>query len=197
MKLGQRDKRALILLGAAIVIAVLLRMVLSSGGETAVVAPTDSIANAEKRLNRVRALASRVPGSEQLLKQVSAELTEREKGVLQADTTAQVQAQLIEILRRVVKAEAPALEFGGVEMGETTKLGDDYGETRITAPMTCHIEELLNVLAGLSRQPEAVAVSELRIARADAKKKTLNVRLTVSAVVPRRLVPEKKGTVLF
>jgi hypothetical protein len=197
MKLQQRDKRALVLLGVAAVIAIALRLFVTSGGETAVVEPANSIAAAEARLARVRGFASRLPGDEQLLKRVSAELAGREKGVLQADTTAQAQAQLIDVLRRVVKDEAPAVEFGGVEMGETTKLGDDYGETRITAPITCHIEELLNIMAGLSRQPEAVAMAELRVAGTDPKKKTMNVRLTVSAVVPGRLVPEKKGAVLF
>jgi hypothetical protein len=197
MKLGQRDKRALLMLGVAAVIAVALRIFLAPGGETTLVEPVNSIAIAENRLARVRGLASRLPGDERLLKEVLAELAGREKGVLQADTTAQAQAQLIDVLRRVVKDEAPGVEFGGVEMGETTKLGDDYGETRITAPITCHIEELLNIMAGLSRQPEAVAMTELRVAGTDPKKKTMNVRLTVSAVVPRRLAPEKKGAVLF
>jgi hypothetical protein len=32
----------------------------------------------------------------------------------------------------------------------------------------------------------------LRITPADAKEKTLNVRLTVSAAAPRKLVPEKR-----
>ena len=43
----------------------------------------------------------------------------------------------------------------------------------------------------------SLATSEMRISSAKPKEKTLNVRLTLSGVVPRKLVPEQKGVSLF
>ena len=114
--------------------------------------------------------------------------------MIQADTAAQAQANLLDLVRRVARAETPPLEFGTVELRqEIEPLGADYGEVRISVPLTCKIEELVNFLADLTKQPEAIATTELRVAAADTKQKTISVRLTVSGVVPRRLVPEKKG----
>jgi hypothetical protein len=68
---------------------------------------------------------------------------------------------------------------------------------RVGVPFTCHIEELLNLLADLANQPEAIAVDEMRVSAHDAKLKTISVRMVVSGVVPRRLIPEKKGSARF
>jgi hypothetical protein len=42
-----------------------------------------------------------------------------------------------------------------------------------------------------------VATNELSINAANAKQKTVSVRMTVSGLVPRRLVPVKKGLAAF
>jgi hypothetical protein len=194
VKLERRDKRALAALaGVALVLA--LYVVFSGGsGQTAVVRASGSIPLAEKRLARVRQLASGVAGREQVLKQVSAELAEREKGVIQADTAAQAQAQLVDIVKRVAMAQTPPLEFGTVELGQqVARLGEDYGEVQVSVPFTCHIDELLNFLADLTRHPEALALNDLRISAGDAKQKVILVRLTIAGVVPKRLVPQKKA----
>jgi type II secretory pathway component PulM len=192
--LQTRDKRALVGLGAAVVLLLIYLAFSGGGAAPAVVAATDSIPTAEKRLTRVRQLAAGVVGREQVLKQVSAELAERERGVIQAATAAQAQAQLLNVVRRVAKAQTPPLEFGTVDLGkQISELGDNYGEVQISMPFTCHIEELINFLADLSKQPEALATTDLRITAQDPKQKTLLVRLTVAGVVPKRLVPQKKA----
>jgi hypothetical protein len=193
MKLTARDRRALLLLAAAVPVVVVLRLVTGSGGETAVSAAADAIPVAERRLERVRRLAASVPGKEEVLKQVRGELAVREKGVIVADTAAQAQARLLEVVRRVGKAQTPPLDFGSVEFPRPVSgLAGDYGEVFVTVPFACHIEDLLNLLAELTRQTEAVATTELRISAADAKQKTINVRLTLAGVVPGRLVPARK-----
>ncbi len=194
MSMQQRDKRALVGLAAA-VLGVMLFMLFSNGdAQPKVVGAVDSIPSAEKRLARARQLAAGVAGREQLLKQVSAELAEREKGVIQAETAAQAQAQLLDIIKRVGKAQPAPIEFGTVELGQQiSKLHEDYGQVQVSLPFTCHIEDLLNFLADLGNQPELLSTNDIRISSADAKQKTITVRLTVAGIVPRRLVPEKKA----
>ena len=59
--------------------------------------------------------------------------------------------------------------------------------------LDCRIDELVNLLAALSAQPEIIATDEIRCTAANPKSKLMPVRLTMSGLVPRRLVPEKKG----
>lgn len=192
MTLTDRDKRALLLLGV-VVVATVIWLSFSGGGSAKVVTSAESTALAEKRLARLRLLAATAPGKTVVLQKVNAELAQRERGLLQADTVAQAQAQLMQIVRRIGKAQVPPLEVRGLEAGQVHPLGDAYGEVSASVSFESHIEQLVDLLADLSAQPEIVASNELRITMANPKEKILNVRLTVSGVVPKRLVPARKG----
>jgi hypothetical protein len=198
MRLQTRDKRALLLLAVCAIVFVIFWSFSGSSEQPVVVASAvDSVPLAEKRLERIRSAAAAVPGRENLLKQVSAELATRETGIIQADTASQAQAQLVQVLRRVAKAQMPPLDIRSVEIGQLKALGNDYGEAMVTVSIDCHIDELVNLLAALTQQKELIATSEIRIGTANPKDKILPVRLTVSGVVARKLVPEKKGVSVF
>lgn len=197
MTLTDRDKRAVLLLGVVVVGVVAWLSFSGSGGSAKLVRPADSTALAEKRLNRLRQVAATLPAKEGILKQVSAELDQREKGLLQAATAAQAQAQLLQIVRKIGKSQTPPLEIRGEEIGQVHALGDAYGEVGVSVTFESRIEQLVDLLADLTAQTEIVASNDLRIGEASPKDKTLSVRLTVSGVVPKRLVPEKKGLDAF
>lgn len=196
MTLSERDRRALLILGLFGIGVLLFEWITSApqGGDT--VAPKDAIATAEQRLQRMRQTVAQVPGREAIHKQVTAQLAAREKRVLQADTGAQAQAQLLALVRKVARSQNPAVELRASEFGQVRPLGDAYGEVPVSVTMECDVLQLLNIITELTSQPEVVAVNELRVYSANQKQKTTNVRLTVSAAVPRSLVPDKKGTSL-
>jgi hypothetical protein len=157
-----------------------------------VVAPTTgSVVLIEKRLQKLRETAATVPAQEAILKQVSGDLALRENGLIKADTAAQAQAQLIQIFRRIGSTENPPLEIRNTEIGPVRTLGDAYGEVLVSVQTECRIDQLVNVLAAIPAQPELIATSDLRVMSSNAKEKTVGVRLTLTGVVPRRLVPEK------
>jgi hypothetical protein len=189
--LTKRDRIALAVLGVAIPAAV-IAFFATGGTAPPTAAKADNIPAAEKRLARIRQQAATVAGKQKLLKDVSDELALREKGILQAQTAAQAQALLLDVVRRTAREQTPPIELGAVEFQPPSKLGD-YGEVRVGVAFTCHIEELVNLLADLTNRPEAIAIGEAHISAVDPKQKTISVRLVVSGVVPRRLVPEKKG----
>ena len=193
MTLTARDRRALVILVAATAVTVTINYFLTR--EPAVEARTAvrSAVIEEKRLEKLRRIAATVPGKEEALEAVEAELARREKGLIQADTAAQAQAQLLEVFRRLARAQAPAIEIKTVEMGQVRPLGQDYGEILVPVTFDCRIEQLLNLLADITAQPEAISTSELRVTTADQKEKTMTVRLTLAGVAPRRLASEKKG----
>jgi hypothetical protein len=197
MKLSARDRRALLILGVFLIGLFLYVRLTDPAPEgtadDAAAIAAQGIAAAEKRLARMRQLAAQVPGREEVYKQAAAELALREKRILQAGTAAQAQAQLLDIVRRVAKAQNPPVEIRASEFGPVRALGEDYGEVPVTVTMECGIDQMLNLMAELTAQQPMVATNELRVYSANQKQKTVNVRLFVTAAVAKRLVPEKKG----
>ena len=194
MKLDKRDRRALLLLAAAGVVMLLIKWSAKSGPEVAEAA-ADSVEMAEKKLARLRQLAATVPGKEAVLKQAQAQLAVKEEGVIQAETAQQAQAQLLQTIRAIGKEEK--IDARGGEFGPVKPLGEDYGEVSVAVSFECGIDHFVNFLAALTSEKALLASSEMRITSANPKEKTVNVRLTLSGVIPRKLVPEQKGSSLF
>ena len=192
MTVGKLDRRTALILAAGVAVVLILRFGVYADKSADVVSPIDSIPLAEKRLERLRQIASTVPGKETVLKQVKDELAIREKGMLKADTAPQAQAQLLDVIRRI--GNGNGIDVRGAEDLRNLKLSDDYGEVRVAVAFTCGIEQLVNFLAGLANEPQILASNEMHISSANAKQKTVQVRLSISGVVPKALVPEKKGT---
>ena len=192
-KLEPREKKALVLLGAALAIsAVVLAYEFWPASSTAVAAAApQSVPQMEQRLARVREIAATVPGKQEILKKVTADLDTREKALIRADTAQQAQAQVITILRGLGAAEAPPIEIRATELGAIAPFGDDYGAVNVSIQVDCRIEQLPNFLAALAARPELIATRDLRVIAGDPKQKTLNVRITVAGIVPKSLAPKK------
>ncbi|HYL76937.1 MAG TPA: type II secretion system protein GspM [Bryobacteraceae bacterium] len=195
MTLQSRDKRALAILGGALLLFLIYWIATSSSSSSstakAAVAPVDTIDRAEKRLAYLRATAATLDGKEAVLKQASGELTVREKGLIPGDTAEQAQAQLLQVIRRVAHQQNPPLEIRQVELGQPRTYGDAYGQVTVSTTIDCRIEDVVNFMASLSEQPEIVATDEVRFGQAQIKQKIMPVRLTISGIVARRLLPEK------
>jgi hypothetical protein len=155
--------------------------------------PVESVDRVEKGLANLRTRAAALPVKEVLLQQASVELAEREKGLIPGDTADQAQAQLLQVVRRVARAQTPPLEIRQVELGQPRSYGTAYGEVTLSVTVDCRIEELVNLLATMSAQPETIATDEIRFGLANPKQKTMPVRITVSGIVAQRLAPQKKG----
>ena len=161
---------------------------------TTAAADSGNIALARQRTARLRQIAALVPAREAVLKQATSDLADREHGILQADTAPQAQAALLEIARRVGKGED--IDVRGGDFGAPKAFGA-YGLVFTTVTFECHIEQLVNFLADLTHQPEMIVPSEERITSGSAKEKLMNVRMVLAGIVPRKLVPEKKGPGAF
>lgn len=198
-ELNARDKRALKALGVAVglfgVVFGAIWFWPQPSPENAGV--TGTVPQAEKRLKSLRRLAAAVPAREEIDRRFGGELAKREKGLINADTPAQAQAQLLQIVRRVGQLQSPPLQMSGSEFSPVKLFGGAYGEVTVTISADCGIEQILNFMADLSNQPELVATSSIQFGQAHPKKKTLPVRMTISGLVPRKLAPEKKSEVSF
>jgi type II secretion system (T2SS) protein M len=198
MTLQPRDRRALTYLGLSAALSLVIYFWPQGGAKVpAPVVSGDSVSSAEKRLARLRNTAATVPEKEQILKDVRATLAKREAGLIQADTAAQAQAQLLQILRRLCASENPPIEIRATELTGVTPLGDSYGLANLAIQINCPIEQVVNLLAAIAAQPELITTTELRVAPVgNPRDKLVEVRLAVAGVVPDKLVPrrnDKKG----
>jgi hypothetical protein len=194
MSLQEREKKLLIV-GAIVVPLIIGYWALTKDESipTAVAPVVDNIPAAEMRLRRLRAIAASVPAQEQALQQANSELSVREKGLIQADTAPQAQAQLLQILRKIGKAQTPGIDLRNSEIGPVKTYGDSYGEVTVSLNFEARIEQLVQLLSDITAQKEIIGVNDVRIGSANPKEKSMPVRLTVSGLVRRELVPDKKG----
>jgi hypothetical protein len=193
MTLTPRDRRALIGLAAA---GCVLALLIGIPGRSTSAAQVTSLSSAQlrQRVTLLRQTAAALPVREALLRQTDADLADRERGIIQAATAAEAQAQLVLTAQRVGKTNE--LEVRSSDFAAPRVFGD-YGIVYATITFDCHIEQLLNFLADLTREPELIVPSEERITSANAKEKMMNVRIVLAGVVAKKLIPEKKGLGTF
>ncbi len=192
MTTGSLDRKTLTLGLVCIAVILVLRFGFFRGDSQQVVGLTDSIPAAEQRLERLRQAAATVPGKQSLLQQVNGDLAAREKGgLIVAETAQQAEAQLLSLIQKVAAAEG--FDARGQEGSGIKPLGADYGEVSVTVSFTCFIEQLVDFLSSIANQPEILATNEISIAGGNDKRKSVQVRLSLSGVVARKLVPVKKS----
>jgi type II secretory pathway component PulM len=196
LTLGALDRRTVGILVGGVLAVLILRFGVYRDAPPAVVAPEESIPAAEHRLERVRQLAATVSGKQAVLQQAQDELRKRETGILRADTAAQAGAQLLDVIRKAAIANGIDAR-GAEEVNRVKPLANDYGEVSVTVTFACGIEQLVNFLAALTNEPEILATNEINISGGADRNKIVQVRLSLSGVVPKKLVPEKKGVSVF
>ncbi len=197
MTISARDRRALLLLGVGIA-ALLGWRVWNARSAATVNASTVHlpISVLEKRLASLRERAALNPAKKEVREQLAKVVEEREKALLRADTPQQAQAALLAKVRAVLERQAPPLQAGQIDMTPIGSAGEDYGEVAVAVAFPCAIEQLVNVLSDIRAMEDAVATSRVSITLANRQKKILNVRLTISALTPRELVPEPTGGIV-
>jgi Tfp pilus assembly protein PilO len=197
MTTGTLDKRLVTLLAVSAAVALVLRFgVYGDNSSPTVVAASETAPQAEQRLDQLRRISATLDGKEAVKKQAEAELAVREKGLIQADTEAQARAQLLELTTNIARSNG--IDTHGMDDYKSRAVSSDYGEISVTVSFTCAIEQLVNFLAALANQPQILATNEIRVSGGHDKKKNVQVRVSVSGVVPRKLLPaEKKGLAAF
>jgi hypothetical protein len=193
-RLNQRDKRALLILAAAAAVFLAVHFWPSDG-----FLPSSfrTVQVEEKRLARLRRLAAAAPERQEILKRVQADLTAREKGLIQADTAPQAQAQLLQVVRRLADSQQPPVVLRSTEFAPVKPFGAAYGQVAMTVNLDCGIEQIINLLVDVANQQELIAVTGINFGTAASKQKTVPVRMTIAGIVPLKLVPAKKEGMAF
>ena len=168
-------------------------VVVRQSDQGSVVASHDSIPVAKQRLEILRRKAATVPAKEAILRQVTGELQEREKGIVQAPTFEQARAHLMDVLHATAAANGFDTQ-GAAQLPEPKPLGKDYGQVAVVRNFTCGIDQLVNFLSAIANQPEILATDTIFVAPLRNVKEgnhgAANVR---RRRITKSLIPEKKG----
>jgi hypothetical protein len=180
------------ILAAALAVFVLLQFVIFPDGNTTTTsqAVPQNPDRLRQRVELLRQSVAVLPAREATLKQIDVDLADRERGIIQADTTAEAQAELVEAARRIGKTNQ--IDVHTSDFGAPRAFGE-YGIVYANISFDCHVEQLLNFLADLTREPQLIVPSEERIASGNPKEKLITARITLAGIVGKKLVPEKKG----
>jgi hypothetical protein len=173
--------------------SVLVRYGVVGGDQSSVVVAHDTIPVAKQRLDILRRKAALVPGKEAVLKQVTAELEQREKGIVVADTAEQARTHLMDLLHRTAAANGFD-STGASQLPEPKPLGKDYGQVSVGQNFNCGIDQLVNFLSAIANEPEILATDSIIVQPVRNKNKDVQVRLTFSGVIAKKLVPVKKAS---
>ena len=174
MSLQEREKKLLIV-GAILGTLMVGYWAFTGDAAPAPVAAVnvDNIPAAELRLKRLRSIAATVPAQQEALKKAMSDLGAREKGLIQADTAAQAQAQLLQILRKISKAQTPGIDLRNSEIGPVKAYTDSYGEVTLSLSFDARIEQLVQFLSDITAQHEIIGVNEVRMGPAAPKEKKI------------------------
>ena len=193
MTSAEKNRRALSWLGVSAALGLIVQFWPESTAPNVALATAMSPQMLEERLLKMRSLAAQRPDKEKILQQVKDELKTREKGMLQGDTAAQAQAELMKIARSIGRSVTPAVEVRPSELGRVTAFGKDYGEVTVAVQLDATMSQIVSFLAALGSQPELLATNEVRLAQASTKDKLIGARVVISGIVPKKLVAEKKS----
>jgi hypothetical protein len=124
---------------------------------------------------------------------VITELATRENSLIPGDTAPQAQAQLLQVLRNVATQQQPPLEIKQFDLPPPRQFDDEYGEVLVSITIRCTIEQVLNLIADLTAEPDAIATDEISLILANQDLKTLQVRLTVTGLVRLSLITKPRS----
>jgi Tfp pilus assembly protein PilO len=186
--MGQRDKRALGLLAAAVALFALLQtdflLPSSAGGASS----SDTLQVLEQRLELAKARAARKPLTEAELASAKRSLASLEGRLLEAADPALAQAEMRSLVGDLLAAEGVAMS--GSQFGQPALERDEYATVPLTVEFTCGIEQLVNLMASVANSPRLLTTRFLRVRPEKPDVKSIAVRMTLAGYLPLERAPE-------
>ncbi len=188
--LGQRDRRALALLGAAVAIFLVLQSDFfgPGGGGGAPAIGDDRIEALEQRLQLAQVRARQRPLTEAELAAAERRLERLEQRLLTSADAALAQAEMRSLVGALLEAEGIPMQsstFGTVALER-----ERYAMVPLTVNFSCGIEQVVNLMAAIANAPQLLTTRELRMQPDNADVKSIRVRVTVAGYLPLERTPE-------
>ena len=185
--LSQRDRRALMLLGGALVLFLVLQFgswLPSSGGTES----GESIEAAEQRFQVARARARQKPLVDAEFGAASQVESQMEQRLLAAQTAALAQAEMRELVGNLLAGEQITMQ--STQFGAVRLEGDAFAQVPLVVNFNCGIEKFVNLMAAIANAPRTLSTRQIRISPEQGETKAVRVQLTVAGYLPVSRTPE-------
>jgi Tfp pilus assembly protein PilO len=186
--MSQRDRRALILLGVALALFLVLQLDMfkpSSAGPAASDAALDAL---EQRLQLAQVQARQRPLTEAELNAAQKRLDKVESRLLESADSALAQAEMRSLVGQLLDGEGIPLRasrFGAVKLEQ-----DRYVQVPLVVEFTCGIEQMVNLMAAAANSSMLLATRDIRIRPDKAEVKSIAVTMTIAGFLPLERAPE-------
>lgn len=188
--MSSRDRRALLLLGVAVALFLLLQtdfLAPASGGGSS--APSgDEVSALEQQLRLTRERARLKPLHEVELGAARDRLESLETRLLESKDPALAQAEMRSLVGDLLSQEGVDLassRFGAVELEQGL-----YARAPIEVEFTCGSDQLVNLLAAIADAERLLTTRDIVIRPGNPEVKSLRVRMTVAGYLPLERAPE-------
>lgn len=189
--MSQRDKRALLILVAAVALFGLLQLdIFAPSGDSSAGASSDRIAVLEQGLALARDRAARKPLTEAELAAARKLLDSAEQRLLSSENPALAQAEMRSLVGDLLSAEGVAL--GASTFGQVAAEQEAYAIVPLAVDFTCSIEQLVNLTAAIANAPKMLTTRLIRVRPEKPDVKSIQVRMTVAGYLPIDRAPELK-----
>ena len=188
MPVADRDRRALMFLGIAFVLFLLLQTdwILPPQGATA--STTGSIEAEQNKLLLAQAQVRQEPllsAGYRSLRSLEESLEDR---LLESETAALAQAEMRERIGELL--EGAGISMRASRFTTVKAEGEDFAQVPLIVDFTCDVTRFVNLLADIANARELLSTREIKVLSANPKTKAVRVQLTVSGYLPIARTPE-------
>lgn len=188
MPVSGRDRRALLFLGIAFVLFLLLQTDWILPAPDATASTSGSIEAERNKLLLAQTQVRQEPllsAEYRSLKSLEESLEER---LLESETAALAQAEMRERVGELL--EGAGISMRASRFTNVEAEGEDFAQVPLIVDFTCDITRFVNLLADIANAQELLSTREIKVSSANPKTKAVRVELTVSGYLPITRTPE-------
>lgn len=190
MPIRERDKKALQVAAAAVVLFAVLRWGLLPAWDRWQAQRAD-LEVRSTTLAKYRAAVEAIGARNAEVMALEARLREAEGGLLSSRTPALASAEMQDLVKQLTTAYS--IEVRSSEFLPTKPLGAGYLQVPLGLQFLCRLDQLVNFLKAAEQSPKYLAISKLFIQNPGSKEKWISVSMTVAGVMLPEAAPEEKS----
>jgi hypothetical protein len=188
MEIQSRDRKALIGLGVALGLFVILQFdfILPAPGSGAPDAGT--VEGVEQAFRLAHVKARRKPLVDAEAQATSNALAEIEKRLLASENAALAKAEMRQLVEDLLTAEGIAMR--GSRFGTVALEGEDYAQVPLIVDFECQIEQFVNWMAAVANAAELLSTRRIQLNPGNRETKSVRAQVAVSGYLPVSRTPE-------
>ena len=188
MRISERDRRALMGLGAAVAVFLLWQFDFVLPSATGAAVSASEIRREEDLLKLAQVTIRQKPLLDSEFETVEKARQALETKLLTSETAALAQAEMREIAGRLMSGAG--IQMKATRFGRVQREGEDYAQVPLIVQFTCAVESFVNLMSDIANADVLLSTREIKISPARGETKRIRVELTFSGYLPVSRTPE-------